>query len=142
MKPNYRKKYTRKKGFRGPWLFLSGSILAVALLATLYIWQRMETVRLVKAIGQLEKSVASIEKEKEYLALESFQLDSPGLVVKRAQETLGFNFTAVNRQIAVTEFNPEQQDQSWDNFLAKLKEYSQKAWQAAEPEAIAGQKND
>ena len=142
MKPKYRKKYTRRRGFKNPWIFLSASILAVALLATLYIWQRMETVRLVKAVGQLEKCVASIEKEKGYLALESFPLDSPGLVVKKAQESLGFSFTAVNRQIAVTDFNPDQQDQSWDNFLAKLKEYSHKAWQAAEPEAMAGQKND
>jgi cell division protein FtsL len=118
--------------------FLFG-ILVLAGLATLYIWQRMETVRLVKGIKVIEEQIAQIDKTKEYLAIQVTRLSSPEYICLRAQKDLGFTTTDIDRQIALADPVETAKWQIWQQFLAQVKEYGKKAWHMAEPEAVAGE---
>lgn len=102
----------------------------------------METISLVKEIGKIEKQMAKLEKAKEYLAIEVTRLGSPQQVYLAAEKNLGFKSTDITRQVAL--FDPVQNSPSerWQRLLADLKHYGKRAWDLAEPEAIAREKND
>ncbi|OGC77851.1 MAG: hypothetical protein A2Z27_04780 [candidate division Zixibacteria bacterium RBG_16_50_21] len=139
MKPKLVKKRTKRER-RKPTLiyFLAGTII-LAVLATLYIWQRMETVRLVKEIQEIESRIAQVDKTKEYLAIQVTRLSSPEYISFRAQRDLGLTTTDIDRQIALADPVETPKWQNWQQFLAQVKEYGKKAWQMAEPEAVAGE---
>jgi len=120
--------------------FLAG-ILVLAGLATLYIWQRMETVRLVKEIKEIEEQIAHIDKTKEYIAIQVTRLSSPEYISQKAKRELGFTTTDIDRQITLADPVETARWQNWQQFLAQVKEYGEKAWQMAEPEAMAGEGN-
>ena len=142
MKTRFIHKRSQRKPGKRNLLFLFAGIVALGLLATLYIWQRMETVRLAREIGFLEKQIAEIGKTKEYLSIQVAHLGSPGQLCQVAQKDLGFGTTDIGRQIAF--FDPVQNPspKQWQKLLADVRQYGKKAWNLAEPEAMAKMKNE
>src|SRR3990172_11063028 len=101
MKNKFSKKRSIRKEPRSNFWFLLAGIAALALLSTLYIWQRMETVSLVREIGKIEKQMSELKTSKEYLAIELTRLGSPQQVCLAAERNLGFKPTEITQQIAL-----------------------------------------
>jgi|GEM_PF-3864213 len=140
-------KFTRKRSQRKPGkrnlLFLFAGIVVLALLATLYIWQRMETVGLVKDIGVLQSKIGDLTKTRDYFSTEVVRLSSPQEICPRAGRILGLGTTDIDRQLALAD--PGQTPTltlKWQGLLADLKQYGKKAWELAEPKAIAKEKSE
>ena len=143
MKPKFSKQRARRKEGKTNLLFIVAGIVVLALLATLYIWQRMETVRLVKEIGKLDNKLKEIEKTRDYLTTEVTRLSSPQVIQPKAEKLLGLTVTDHSRQFALADpVGNVTVTEKWQKLLADLKHYSQKAWELAEPQAIAREKHD
>ena len=143
MKPKFSKQRAKRKEGKSNLLFIVTGIVILALLATLYIWQRMETVRIVKEIGQLDNKIKEIEKTRDYLTTEVPRLSSPQVIQPKAEKLLGLTVTDHSRQFALAD--PAENvtiTEKWQKLLADLKHYSKKAWEIAEPQAIAREKHD
>ena len=141
MKAKLVRQRTKREKSKPTIIYFLAGILILAGLATLYIWQRMETVRLVKEIKEIEEQIAQIDKTKEYIAIQVTRLSSAEYISQKAQRELGFTTTDIDRQIALADPVETARWQNWQQFLAQVKEYGEKAWQMAEPEAVAGEGN-
>lgn len=143
MKSKLVKKRARKKGRKSNLFTVLLGFLFIALLATLYIWQRMETIRLVRELGKLENKIAEMKNIREYLATEVQRLSSPQEIQPKAERLLGLCVTDINRQLALAD--PSENTtltEKWQNLLADLKHYGKKAWELAEPQALAKEQNE
>ena len=137
-----RKRSQRKPGKRSLLLLFAG-IVVLGLLATLYIWQRMETVRLVKEIGTLENKISDLAKTRDYFSTEVVRFSSPQEICPRAERILGLKTTDIDRQLALAD--PGQTPtltEKWQQLLADLQQYGKKAWELAEPQAMAKEKGE
>ena len=143
MKTRFARKRSQRKPGKRNLLFLFAGIVALGLLATLYIWQRMETVRLVKEIGGLESEIGELAKTRDYFSTEVVRFSSPQEICPRAERILGLGTTDIGRQLALAD--PGQTPtlpEKWQQLLADLKQYGRKAWEMAEPQAMAKEKSE
>ncbi len=143
MKNGLAKKRSRKKERKTNRLSVLLGFVALALLATLYIWQRMETIQLVRGINKLESRIAELTRTRGYLATEVQRLCSPQEIQPKAEKLLGLRVTDIDRQLALADpaDNPSITEK-WQNLLADLKHYGKKAWELAEPQALAKEQNE
>jgi cell division protein FtsL len=143
MKTKFARKRSQRKPAKRNLVYFFAGIMVLGLLATLYIWQRMETVRLVKGIGGLESKIGELAKTRDYFSTEVARLSSPQEICPRAERILGLGTTDIGRQLALADpgLTPTLTEK-WQQLLTDLKQYGRKAWELAEPQAMAKEKSE
>jgi len=142
MQSKFRRKRQSRNERKGAVLHTLVGVILLAGLAILYIWQRMETLRLVKDNTQVVKQIEELEKTKEVLNTNIARLTGPEHIYQFAQTKLGMGTTDYTRLVALADPVQPEFNQRWQRLLADLKQYGQKAWDLAEPQAMAREKHD
>ena len=65
------------------------SLLVLIVFSTLYVWQRVKVIKLLKEIQEQKKLLAEEEKKYKYLTLETSELSSFERIEKISQEKIG-----------------------------------------------------
>jgi len=77
------------------------SLLLIVFFLTLYVWQRVTVIKLLKEMEELKEVLAQQEKKYKYLNLEITKLSSIERIEKIAQEKLGLIYPMRERIIYV-----------------------------------------
>lgn len=119
MKRNRRRKKENKSTFYKIFVL---SLLTLVCLALVYIWQRVEVVRLSKKIGDLKTQLAEEKKVCQYFSLEVAELSSGDWIEKIATEKLQMQYSSLNQiQLIAEQTQPPSPELTWTQKLKQIK---------------------
>jgi len=123
----YRPKPQKKrvKGHSHKLFFLI--LLVLIIFSTLYVWQRVKVIKLLKEIQEQKKLLAEEEKKYKYLTLETSELSSFERIEKISQEKLGLIHPAEYQIQRVCEQQPKKSNLP-ANLWVKLKNFGKKLY--------------
>lgn len=118
-----RRKNRRKKENKSSFYKIFGvSLVTLVFLALVYIWQRVEVVRLSKRIGDLKTQLADEKKVCQYLSLEVSGLSSGDWIEKIATEKLQMRYSSLNQiQLLAEQSQPPVPELTWAQKLQQVK---------------------
>ena len=123
----YRPKPQKKriKSYSHKFFYLA--LLVLIVFSTLYVWQRVKVIKLLKEIQEQKKLLAEEEKEYKYLTLEISELSSFERIEKISQEKLGLIHPAEYQIQRVYEQQPKKSNLP-ANLWVKLKNFGKKLY--------------
>ena len=98
------------------------SLFTLVCLALVYIWQRVEVVRLSQKIGDLKNEIAEEKRVCQYLSLEVAGLSQVDWIEKIATEKLGMQYSTLNQiQLIAQQTQPPVPQLTWAQKLQQVK---------------------
>ena len=123
----YRPKPLKKRIKEHNHLLFFLTLLVLIVFSTLYVWQRVKVIKLLKEIQEQKKLLAEEEKEYKYLTLETSELSSFERIERISQEKLGLIHPA-EYQIQRVYEQQSKKSSLPANLWVKLKDYGKKLY--------------
>ncbi len=119
MRRKSRKKKENKSSFYKIFVLILFTLVCLALV---YIWQRVEVVRLTKKVGDVKSEIAEEKKVCQYLSLEVADLSQAGWIEKIAAEKLDMQYSTLNQiQLIAEHTQPPEVELTWSQKLQQVK---------------------